>query len=285
MKYARLSCTINRLVEEPTLDAKQFLEMTRDAFLTDDLADKNRLCMAIGGANHVFSKLEMDKWLGVLSTATDKWFAQWPESPSSEIGIVADALFLGGVGKPADADIPYTVFRLFYLPRVVPDISSPTDIEEENLKIMLADNLKNRLIVFVTDWGKLNNIDCCVSDAIEMLGLGEQILLKDEKRVAVSLEIKDALYRPTWIDANFWVYWMPNLSASDDCGYARHLVTGDRGAKEWVCRANEVKINSAKVIRASRAVDYRRNKLPESYWEAARKWILDGRTMLSSNKV
>ena len=113
-----------------------------------------------------------------------------------------------------------------------------------------------------------------------MLGLGEQKVAVNEKRIAVSLEIKGTLFRPTWIDAGFWVYWMPNLVVDDECGFARHLLTGERGAREWVCRADNVQIKSAKVIHANRAVDYRRSQLPESYWNGARQSINDGRATL-----
>lgn len=278
MKYARLSLTINRRAAESTLNAEQFLEMTEMAFRNGDLTDQKGLCEAIGGANQVFSKLSMATWVQALAKASDDWFEQWPDS--SYLEIHADTLFLGGPGKPADIYTAYTVFRLFYLSKLSPDSSSPVDLEEENLKIMVSDNLSKRVIVFVTDWDGLNKNDCCVAETVEMLGLGEQILAMGEKRVAVSLTVKGALYRPTWIDAGFWVYWMPNLNPDDDSGFARHLLTGERGAKEWVCRADNVQIKSAKVIRASRAVDYRRNQLPESYWNGARQSINDGRATL-----
>lgn len=262
------------------MDANEFLGMTEAAFRYGDLTDQNKLCTAIGGANYVFSKLPLSKWLQALSTATANWFDQWPDSPSWEIGVMEDTLFLGRESKPADINAVYTVFRLFYLSKLSPDSSSPDDLEEENLKIMVKDNLSRRALVFVTDWARLNHIDCCVVEAVEMLGLGEHVLAAGEKRVTVSLEVKGALYRPTWIDAGFWVYWMPNLVPDDDSGFARHLVTGGRGAKEWVCRAKEVQIKAAKVIRASRAVDYRRNQLPETYWNGARQWVVDGRAQL-----
>jgi hypothetical protein len=260
------------------LDAKEFLEMTEAAFHSGALTDQNSLCAAIGGANHVLCNLPLDKWLQALAKASVDWFDQWPDS--SYLEIHADTFFLGQKSKPADINAVYTVFRLFYLSKLSPDSSSPGDLEEENLKIMVKDNLSRRELVFVTDWARLNHIDCCVVEAVEMLGLGDNVLAAGEKRVTVSLEVKGALYRPTWIDAGFWVYWMPNLIPDDDSGFARHLVTGGRGAKEWVCRAKDVQIKAAKVIRASRAVDYRRNQLPETYWNGARQWVVDGRAQL-----
>jgi hypothetical protein len=282
VKYARLSLTINRRAAELILNAEQFLEMTETAFRSGDLSDQKGLCEAIGGANHVLCKLPLKTWLQALEKAPDDWFGQWPDSLSS-LEIHGDTFFLGRESQPTDLNTAYMVYRLFRFPRVIPDSSVPIDLSEDNLKIMVGKMMSELKPLFVTDWDKLNNINCCVAEAVEMLGLGEQILV-DAERIAVSLEIKGALYRPTWIDAGFWLYWMPNLNADDDSGFARHLVTGGQGAKEWVCRTNEVQIKSAKVIRASRAVDYRRSELPDRYWDAARQWIVDGRATLESNK-
>ena len=260
------------------MDADSFLNQIKAAFETGDLSDRKQLYAALGGANHLLCKLEPVTWTNALKNAEADWFAAWPEAPPEARYVAIDPsnLFLGDFESP-DPSSQYLVRRMMRLTRAIADISKDTDLSdpafEPNLTSLVEEDLAKRPQIFVTNWNGLSDANCCVADVSEVLGLGGQEVEIDDKCIALTLNVRGNLYRPTWIDSGFWLYWMPNLDAAEKCGYSRNLVTGQADKKEWVCRPSDAAVQSAKLIRAKRAANYTLGKLPDSYWLGTRQWL------------
>ncbi len=260
------------------MDANRFLDAIKLAFESGDLEDLTQLCAAVGGANHLLCKLDATIWSKALENAGADWFLTWPKAPF--VAIDATTLFLGSSENP-DPSTQYLVRRMMRLSRAIADISKATDLSDPTFEPILIslveDDLTTRTQIFVTNWDGLQGSNCCVAEVAEELGLGDQQVEKDDKRIALTLTVHGKLHRPTWIDSGFWLYWMHNLVEADNYGYSRHLVTGRRGQKEWVCRPSDTAVQSAKLIRAKRAANYTLGNLPTSYWEGTRQWVEDCR--------
>lgn len=254
------------------MDAVEFLKRNQHALTNGDLVSRTSLYSALGGGYKDASTVPVANWPIALQSAAADWFDQWPE-PISRLTIDPNTFFSGQT-MPSKHGSTYTVYRLFRPNWVVPDSTAPPDIEAENLKLMVRDHLNLRPIIFVTDWADLAATDTCVASCMEALGLGGQQINAHEKRIAVGLSVQGSLHKSTWIDSDFWIYWMPNLQPNEAWGYARHLVTGAHGAKEWVCRPTETVVVLANVITAQRSLDSRLDKMSDAYWEACRDWVL-----------
>lgn len=260
------------------MDAVEFLERNQHALTNGDLLPPTSLYWALAGGYKDASDVPVAHWPKALQSATADWFDQWPE-PTGRLNIDPDTFFAGQKTIPSEPGSTYTAYRLFRPGWVVPDSSAPPDIETENLRGMVSLDLNRRPLIFVTDWADLAKPDCCIATCMEALGLGGQIKAH-EKRVAVGLSIQGALHKSTWIDSDFWIYWMPNLQLNEPWGYARHLVTGAQGAKEWVCRPTDTTVVFAHVISAQRNLDCRLDTMSDAYWQACRDWVLAYRQRL-----
>lgn len=260
------------------VDADEFLQRNQHALTNGDLLNRTSLHWALGGGYKDASVVPNSHWPKALQAATADWFDQWPD-PKARFNIDSDTFFSGQT-MPSTPGSTYTAYRLFSPNVVVPDSTTPPDIEAENLKLMVRDHLNLRSLIFVTDWADLAATDCCVASCMEALGLGGQQVNINEKRIAVGLSIQGALHKSTWIDSELWIYWMPNLRPDEPWGYARHLATGTQGAKEWVCRPSDTTVVFANVIGAQRNLDCRLDKMNDIYWQACRDWVLDYRHSL-----
>lgn len=262
------------------MTADEFLKRNHTALLDGDLQQHPVLCHAIAGVNRNACGLRDPLWTQALETASTDWLVQWPGWV--RLSQNSDVYFAGSQQSPA-ADSSYCFYRLQKLQRFVPDSTAPADIQELNLRSAVSSFLRNKEVIFVTDWSGLKAPDCCVADCSDILGLGDQQILIHDERIAVELSIRGPLHKPTWIDSDFWLYWMPNLANDETWGLARHLATGGAGAKEWVCRPTDLTVVSARPIKANRTVDFRIDKLSDAYWQACREWVEAYRRSLTAS--
>ncbi len=265
------------------MTADEFLKRNHTALLAGDLQQHPVLCHAIAGVNRNACSLGEPLWTEALKTASTDWLLQWPGWVQNGLSQNAHQFFAGP--QHPVADVAYSAYRLQSLKRVIPDSTAPPDIQTQNLPAQVYQAFCKRELIFVTDWQGFSKPDCCVADCVDMLGLADHQIPIGEERIAVELSIRGTLYKPTWIDSGFWLYWMPNLANDEAWGFARNLATGGVGAKEWVCRPTDVTVVSARPIRASRAVDSRLDKLSEAYWQACRAWVVAYRQLLAERSL
>lgn len=263
------------------MKASEFLNMIESTFQSNDFEGDEQLYRSIAGANYHLCQLSFEQWIRSLATADDDWFKMWPFSNYSK-GVV-ETLFLG----PLDHGVlkrRFHTYRLLRLPKYFPDRSLKGRSLHVDLVGLVTEDLKRRDIIFVTNWDALGVDDCCVTHAIEMLGLGNEQVPAGEERIVAELEVAGKLHRPTWIDSGFWLFWMYNLSDEDGFGYTRNLKTGEKGVQEWVCDPRHVAVKEARLIHASREGNFACAQLPEEYWTGTRNWLKASRQRVNSDQ-